>query len=131
MVDDYEWNICFLVDFDRVHIQAFRLRIAWVKPLAYEVIIDDTRDIIESLINEPMDTKDKYFGTYEESKRRISLEIMTPQILKRGKKRLENIRKKIAKSDSPLKLTEGKGDDIEEEDEEEDESEDEVEEEIE
>ena len=52
MVDDYEQDICFLVNCDRVHIQAVKPRIAWVKNLAYKVNIDETRDIIEALINE-------------------------------------------------------------------------------
>ena len=48
-----------------MHIQAVRPRVAWVKPLGYEVNIDDTRDIIEALVNEPMDPKAPYFCTYE------------------------------------------------------------------
>ena len=56
-----------------------------------------------------MDPKATYFGTYDEAKTRISLEIQIPQILKMGKKRLETIRKKIVKSDT-------KGNDVEEED---------------
>ena len=61
LVDDYEQNICFLVGCDKVHIQVVRPRIAWVKPLEYEVNIDETRDIIEDLINELVDPKDTYF----------------------------------------------------------------------
>ena len=48
--------------------------------------------------------------------------------MKRGKKRLESIGKKLAKSNSPLKFTKGKGDDVEEEEDEEEESEEEEEE---
>jgi regulator of RNase E activity RraB len=62
--------------------------------LGYEVNIDDTRDIIEALLNEPIDPKAAYFGTYDEAKTRISLEIEIPQVLKRGKKRMEIIKKR-------------------------------------
>ena len=51
---------CFLV-YNKTHIQTVRHRIAWVKPLAYEVNIDDTRDTIEALINELIDLKATYF----------------------------------------------------------------------
>ena len=70
--------IFYMVDSDKVHIQEVRPRIAWVKPLGYEVNIDETKDIIEALINEPVDPKAAYFGTYDEAKARIKLEIKLP-----------------------------------------------------
>ena len=59
-----------MVDSDKVYIQAIRPRIAWVKPLGYEVNIDETKDIIEALVNELVDPKAAYFGTYDETKPR-------------------------------------------------------------
>ena len=44
------------MDYEKVHIHIVRPRITWVKPLGYEVNIDDTRDIIEALVNELMDS---------------------------------------------------------------------------
>lgn len=78
-VEDYKDDICFMVDCDKVYIQVVRPRVVWVKPLNYEVNIDDTKDIIEALLNEPMDPKAIYFGTYEEAKARIEIEIKLPQ----------------------------------------------------
>lgn len=52
--------------------------IVCVKPLPYEVDIDEAKDIIEALINEPVDLKASYFGTYDEAKARIELEIKLP-----------------------------------------------------
>ena len=54
------------------------MRIVWVNPLGYEVNIDDTGDIIEALLNEPIDPKATYFGTYDEAKAIIELEIKLP-----------------------------------------------------
>ena len=73
-VDDYEKDIWFLGDYDKV-LLAVRLGIKWLKPLAYEVNIDDIRDIVEEIINDLMDPKDTYFGTYDEFKTRVSLDI--------------------------------------------------------
>ena len=55
-----------------------RPRIAWVKLLECEVNIDETKDIIEALVNELVDPKATYFGTYDEAKARIELEIKLP-----------------------------------------------------
>ena len=52
---------CFLVDYDKVYIQSTRPRVAWVKALGYEVNIDDTKDIIEALVNDPVYPKAPYF----------------------------------------------------------------------
>ena len=49
-----------------------------MKYLPYEVNIDETRDIIESLVNELVDPKLPIFGTYDEAKRRIELGIKIP-----------------------------------------------------
>ena len=61
IVEDYKDDICFMVDSDRVYIQVVKSKIVWVKPLPYEVNIDETKDIIEALINEPIDPKAPYF----------------------------------------------------------------------
>ena len=50
----------------------------WVKPLGYEVNIDEIRNIIKSLVNELVDPKATYFGTYDKEKAKIQLEIKLP-----------------------------------------------------
>lgn len=65
----------------------------WVKPLEYEINIDDTKDIIEALLNEHVDPKATYFTTYDEAKTRIELEIKLPQAINKGRKRVEKILK--------------------------------------
>lgn len=108
-----------MVDCDRVYIQEVGPRVESVKPLEYEVNINDAKDIIEALLNESVDPKAPHFGTYEEAKERIELEIKLPQVVNKGRKRIA----KLKQASSTLLLIEGKGDDIEE-----DEAEDEVEE---
>ena len=101
-----------MIDFDKVYIEVVKPGVVWVKPLSYEVNIDNTEDIIEELLNEPMDPNTTYFGNYDEAKVRIELEIKLPQVLTKGKKRIEKIRQEC----STLLLIEGKGDDMEEDD---------------
>ena len=90
---------------------------AWVKPLPYEINIDEARDIIEALVNEPADPKLPTFGTYEEAKKRIELSIKIPQAISRGKKRVA----KLKTIEGPLMITKGKGEDEEDEPEDEEE----------
>jgi hypothetical protein len=71
--------------------------------------IDDARDIIEALINEPVDPKLPAFGTYDEAKVRIELEIKLPQEISKGKRKVE----KLKTDTGPLMLIEGKGEDAE------------------
>ena len=123
LVEDYKDDICFMVDYEKVYIQAVRPRVAWVKPLEYEVNINDTKDIIEALLNETMDPKATYFGTYDEAKARIELQIKLSQIVNKGRKRVEKILKRTKKVGSPLMLSKGKGDDIKEDHVEDDEEE--------
>ena len=108
-----------MVDCDKVYIQAVIPRVAWVKPLPYEINIDEARDIIEALVNEPAIPNIPPFGTYEEAKKRIELRIKIPQAISRGKKRVAKLRT----AEGPLMLTEGKGEDDEGESEDEEESE--------
>ena len=91
LVDNYQDDVCFMVDCDNIYIQVVRLRTIWVKPLGYEVNIDETKDIIEALINESINPKDAYFGTYEEAKAKIELEIKLPHVVKKGKKRIAKL----------------------------------------
>ena len=62
LVEDYKDDIYFMVDCDWVYIQAVRPKIAWVNPLEYEVNIDETRDNIEALLNEPLEHKAPFLG---------------------------------------------------------------------
>ena len=91
---------------DKVYIQVAKPRIVWVKPLGYEVSIDEVEDIIKALINELVDFKAAYFGMYDEAKARIELEIKLPQAVNKEKRRIEKL-----KSSAPLFLTNGKGED--------------------
>ena len=119
LVEDYKDDVCFMVDYDRVYIQTVRPRVAWVKPLPYEVNIDETKDIIEAPVNEPIDPKLPIFVTYDEAKKKIELGVKIPQALSRGKKRVAKLKTVVG----PLMITEGKGEDEEEPDDEEEESE--------
>ena len=84
-------------------------RVVWVKPLPYEVNIDETTEIIEALVNDLVDPKAPYFGTYDGAKGIIELEIKLQQVVNKGKRRIAK-----RKTSTPLMLTKSKGEDVEE-----------------
>ena len=51
LVKNYKDEICFMVDCDKVYIQVVIPRMAWVKPLPYEINIDEAKDITEALLS--------------------------------------------------------------------------------
>ena len=61
-------------------------------------------------MNEPMDPRAPYFGTYEEEKERMELEIKLTQVVVKGKKRIA----KLKQASSILLLTDNVEDDNEE-----------------
>ena len=63
LVEYYKNDVCFMVNCDKVYIQVVKPRIVWLKPLGYEVNIDETKDTIEAHVNELVDPKATYFGT--------------------------------------------------------------------
>src|SRR5271156_1430851 len=115
LVKDYKDDICFIVDCDKVYIQAAIPRVAWVKPLPYEINIDEARDIIEALVNEPAIPNIPAFGTYDEAKARIELEIKLPREISSCKRKEAKIKPTLG---SPM-ITEDKGEDEEKEESEE------------
>ena len=112
LVEDYKDDVFSMVYCDNVYIQVVKPRVVWIKRISYEVNIDDTRDIIEPFLNEPIDPKSTYFGTYDEAKARIEIEIKLPLFVSKGKKRIAKLRQ----TSSTLLLTECKGDDVIEDD---------------
>ena len=119
LVEDYKDDVCFMVHCEKVYIEVVIPRVAWVKPLPYEINIDEAKDIIEALVNEPAIPNIPYFGTYEEAKKRIELSIKIPQAINKGKKRVE----KLKTIEGPPMLTKGKGEDEDEESDDDEESE--------
>ena len=86
-------------------------RVACVKPLPYEINIDEVKDIIEALVNELANAKLPTFGTYDEAKKRIELSTKIPQTISRGKKRVA----KLKTIEGPLMITKRKIKDEEDE----------------
>ncbi|GLJ19494.1 hypothetical protein SUGI_0352090 [Cryptomeria japonica] len=84
-------------------------RVAWVKPLPYEINIDEARDIIESLINEPAIPNTPAFGTYDEAKARIELEIKLPKAITSTKRKAAKTEETEEESEEEAETPKKKG----------------------
>ncbi|GLJ41042.1 hypothetical protein SUGI_0849690 [Cryptomeria japonica] len=84
-------------------------RVAWVKPLPYEINIDEARDIIEALINEPAIPNTPAFGTYDEAKARIELEKKLPKATTSTKRKAAKTEETEEESEEETETSKKKG----------------------
>ncbi|GLJ43345.1 hypothetical protein SUGI_0900360 [Cryptomeria japonica] len=84
-------------------------RVAWVKPLPYEINIDESRDIIEALINEPAIPNTPAFGTYDEAKARIELENKLPKATTSTKRKAAKTEETEEESEEETETSKKKG----------------------
>lgn len=80
----------------------------WMQEIFFMIswYINDNGNIIEALLNQSIDSKATYFGTYDEAKARIELKIKISQAISKGKKRIT----KLTQNCYTLLLKEGKRD---------------------
>ena len=131
-------DIYFLVDIDYTYIQAAVPRVRWLRPLGYELDVDQALATITTLLAEDIDKFSKPFGTYDVVKSKVEIELKTASIVKRRDKLVRKIKKKfgadierttcVAKEEGeedeseedeeqgqgPMELTQGLGEDKEE-----------------
>ncbi|GLJ37933.1 hypothetical protein SUGI_0771840 [Cryptomeria japonica] len=84
-------------------------RVAWVKPLPYEINIDEARDIIEALINEPTIPNTPAFGTYDEAKAKIELENKLPKATTSTKRKAAKTEETEEESEEETETSKKKG----------------------
>lgn len=68
-------------------------------------------------MNESIDKDAQPFKTYEEAKEKIKIGIVSPKVIKKNEKIIDNLESKLSAGDvnQPLMITKGKGEDIGEE----------------
>ena len=71
LVEKHVHDIFFLVDIDYTYIQAIVPRVRWLRPLGYELDVDQASAEITTLLAEEIEKAAKPFGTYDEVKSRV------------------------------------------------------------
>ena len=93
LVEKYYDDVCFLVDTDYTYVQAIISRVAWLRPLPYEVIIDEITTTITALLAEEVDKSDKVFGKYEEAKTQITFNLKIATLERKIKNMMKNLKR--------------------------------------
>ena len=119
LVEQHIHDIFFLVDIDYTYIQAIVPRVRWLRPLGYELDVDQASAAITDLLGEEIDKTAKPFGTYVVVKSRVVIDLKTTSTMKTKEKLVRKIKKKIGANIEVVGIV------AEEEEENDDESEDE------
>ena len=65
LVEKYYNDICFLVDIDYTYIQDIVPRVRWLRPLGYEINVDEALATIIALLGEEIQKSAKLFSNYD------------------------------------------------------------------
>lgn len=125
LVEKYANDVCFLVDIDYTYIQAAISRVRWLRPIGYEVNIDEASATITTLLAEEIDKSAPHFGTYDVVRSKVDMEMKTTSTLKKKEKLVKKLKAKLGEGTAegeedegqgPLEMTQGMGEDAEQED---------------
>ena len=97
-----------MVDIDYTYIQVVVPRIRWLRPLGYEISINEASTTITKLLAEEIDKSAKPFGTYDVVRSKLEMELKTTSVLKKKDKLVKKIKAKFREG-----TTEGEDDDEE------------------
>ena len=73
----------FLIDIDYTYIQVAIPRVRWLRPLGYEINIDEAFAAITTLLAKEIDKTAKPFRTYDVVKSKIEMELKEASTIKR------------------------------------------------
>ena len=125
LVEKHVQDICFLVDIDYTYIQIVVPRIRWLRPLPYEIDVDEALAAITTLLVEDTNKEEKYFGTYDIVKSRVSTDLKIASSMRKKDKIIKKMKSQSgvgdddeedveeANEEGPLAITQGLGEDTE------------------
>ena len=121
LVEKHENDICFLVDIDFTYIQVAVPRVRWLRPLAYEIDVDEASAAITTLLAKDLDKEAKHFGTYDIVKSRVSIDLKIASSMRKKDKIIRKLKTQLgvedvdeeAKEEGPLAITQGLGEEEE------------------
>lgn len=93
LVEKHVNDICFLVDIDFTYIQATIPRVRWLRPLGYELDIDEALVAITTLLAKEIDKVAPHFGTYDFVKSKIETKLKNTSVIKKKDKMVRKIKK--------------------------------------
>ena len=85
----------FLVDVDYTFVQVATPRVRWIRPLGYEINVDEAFAVIIALLAKEIDKSTKEFGNYEMAKSKITMELKITSIIKKKDNLLNKVKDKF------------------------------------
>ena len=95
LVKNHVNDVCFLVDIDYTYIQAAILRIRWLRPLGYEINIDEASVEIKTFLVEEIDKSAPHFGTYDVVRSKVYMKLKIAFTIKRKDKLVKKLKAKF------------------------------------
>ena len=97
LVEKHYDDIFFLMDVDFTFVQVATLRVRWLRPLGYEINVDEAFATIMTLLVEKVDKSVKIFENYEVEKSKITMKLKNASIFKNKDKLVKNLKAKFGK----------------------------------
>ena len=85
LVEKHVHDICFLVDIEFNYIQNTLPRVRWLRPLGYEINVDEASVAITALLAEDFDKEAKHFGTYDIIKSWVDIDLKIASSIRKTK----------------------------------------------
>ena len=99
LVEKHVQDICFLVDMDFTYIQVVVPRIRWLRPLPYEIDVDEALATITALLAKDFDKEAKHFGTYDIVKSRVSTNLKIASSMRKKDKIIKKLKAQLGVDD--------------------------------
>ena len=88
-----------MVDIDFIYIQDALLRVRWLKPLAYEINLDEASIAIIALLAKDFDKDAKLFGTYDIVKTRVNTNLKIASSMRKKDKIIKKLKTQFGVDD--------------------------------
>ena len=95
LVQKHYDDVFFLVDGNYTFVQATTPRVRWLRPLGYEINVDEASVAITTLNAKEVDKNAKEFGNYEMEKSKITMELKTTLVIKKKDRLVKKLKAKF------------------------------------
>ena len=94
-MEEHVNDIFFLVNIDYTYVQAVIPRVRWLRPLGYELDVDQASVAIKAFLAEKIDKATKNFGTSNVVKLKVVIDLKKASAVKRKDKIVKKLKKKF------------------------------------
>lgn len=95
LVEKHFNDVFFLVDIDFTYVQVAVPRVRWLRPLGYEINVDEASIAITTLLVEEIDNKATTFGNYDVAKSKITMDLKTTSVMRKKYKMVKKLKEKF------------------------------------